>query len=175
MMLKQSLEVLKRGMRTELWGQRFYREAADRTTSEDGKRVFQSLADEEGKHLDILRGQYASLAQDGGWLSPGKAIEFAQSAESTGIFPDAEDVGQLIPDDTSDLGALELAMDFERRGYDQYMDNAEAAESAEAQALWRSLADWEDAHYAFLQKTHEFLQSNGAWYFDEEELPFFEG
>ena len=175
MMPEESLEVLERGMKTELWGQRFYREAVARTASEDGKRVFQSLVDEEGKHLDILRGQYASLAGDGGWVSPSKAIELAQSAESTHIFPDAEDVGQLIPDDTSDVGALELAMDFERRGYEQYMDNAEAADSPGAQELWRSLADWEDQHFAFLQKTHEFLKSNGAWYFDEEELPFFEG
>lgn len=175
MTMEQNLEVLKQGMRTELWGQRFYREAQVRTKSEDGKRVFQSLVDEEGKHLDILRGQYASLAKEGGWISPSKAIELAQSAESTHIFPETEDVGQLIPEDTTDLGALELAMDFERRGYEQYMDNADVADSPEAQDLWRSLADWEDQHFAFLQKTHEFLKSNGVWYFDEEELPFFEG
>jgi len=171
----KSLEVLKRGMKTELWGQRFYREAVARTQSEDGKRVFQSLVDEEGKHLDILRGQYASLSQQGGWVSPSQALEMAEAAESTRIFPEAEDVGQLIADDTTDLGALEMAMNFERRGYEQYMDNAEDADSPEAQELWRSLADWEDQHFAFLQKSHDFLSSNGTWYFDEEELPFFEG
>ena len=31
-------EILKTGMSTELWGQRFYREAVARTESEDGKR-----------------------------------------------------------------------------------------------------------------------------------------
>jgi len=174
-MLEKTLDILKQGMRTELWGQRFYREAAARTESEDGKRVFQSLVDEEGKHLDILRGQYASLAQDSGWLSPGKALEFAQSAKPTHIFPDAEDASQLLPDDANDLQALELAMDFERRGYKQYIKNANAVQSTEAKEMWQSLAKSEDSHYAFLQKTHEFLESNGVWYFDEEELPFFEG
>jgi rubrerythrin len=175
MNLEESLDILKQGMQTELWGQRFYREAVARTDSEAGKHVFQSLVDEEGKHLDILRGEYASLQQDGGWLSPEEAMQMAESAPSTGIFPEAAEAEHLIPDDASDVRALELAMDFERRGYEQYKANADAAESPEARELWQSLAKWEDAHYAFLQKTHEFLQTDGAWYFDEEELPFFEG
>jgi len=46
-------EIVITGMSTELWGQRFYREAAARTESEDGKRVFESLVEEEGRHLDM--------------------------------------------------------------------------------------------------------------------------
>ena len=53
------LEVLKKGMTTEIWGKRFYEQAVARTESEDGKKVFQSLVDEETKHLDVLRGYQA--------------------------------------------------------------------------------------------------------------------
>ena len=45
-------EILKTGMSTELWGQRFYREAVARTESEDGKKIFESLVEEEGRWQD---------------------------------------------------------------------------------------------------------------------------
>lgn len=172
---ENALAVLKRGMSTELWGLRFYEQAAERTKAEDGKRVFRSLVAEEQKHLDILRGQYASVSGEGGWISVAEARALAASVDPTDIFPQAESAEQLIPEDASDVRALEMAMDFERRGYAFYEAEAEKAVSPEARAMWEFLARAEDAHYAFLQETHEYLTTNGTWYFDEQEFPFFEG
>jgi rubrerythrin len=169
------LEVLKKGMSTEIWGQRFYQEAVSRTQSEDGKKVFQSLVEEEAKHLDILRGQYASVSGSSKWVSVQEAIKMAGSVKPTDIFPEANSAKNLIPADASDEQSLQLAMDFERRGYEMYHKAAEAATLVEEKAMWVWLAKGEDQHYAFLQETREYLANNGVWYFDEKELPFFEG
>ena len=171
--MSDALDVLKRGMSTEIWGQSFYKEAVQRTASKDGKRVFQSLVDEEGKHLSILCGEYAAVSADKGWVSVEEAMEMASSVEPTDIFPDAASAKKLIPDGASDEDALRMAMDFERRGYEQYKKAAEAAGSADARATWEWLAKAEDVHYAFLQETLDYLVSNGAWYYDEKEYPFF--
>lgn len=172
---EKALAVLQQGMSTELWGLRFYEQAAKRTQAEDGKKVFQSLVAEEQKHLDILRGQYAAISGEGRWISVAEAKALAASVSPTDIFPEASSAEQLIPEDASDARALEMAMDFERRGYAFYEAEAKKSASSEARTMWEFLAKAEDAHYTFLQETHEYLTTNGTWYFDEQEFPFFEG
>ena len=168
-------DTLKKGMSTELWGLRFYEQAAARTRAEDGKKVFQSLVREETGHLDILRGQYAAASGNKEWVSLEEAKAMAASVDPTTIFPKASAAEELIPADATDEQALEMAMDFERKGYTLYAEAAEEADSLAEKAVWEYLATAEDQHYAFLQKTHEYLTTNGAWYFDDQELPFFEG
>jgi len=169
------LEVLKKGMATELWGMRFYEQAVARTESEAGKKVFQSLVAEEEGHLDILRGEYASVAGDKDWVSREDAKALAASVDPEEIFPEAATVEALIPDDATDEQALKLAMDFEMRGFKLYEEAAKGAASPAEKAVWDFLAKAEDAHYAFLQQTYDYLTTNGVWYFDDQELPFFEG
>ncbi len=168
-------EILKTGMSTELWGQRFYREAVARTESEDGKKIFESLVEEEGRHLDILRGEYAALTKSTEWVSLDEALAMAESVDPLAIFPDANAVEQLIPAEATDEEALKLAMDFERRGYTLYAQAAEDAETDEERKLWEHLAKAEDKHYSFLQETYEYLVNDGVWFYDDQELPFFEG
>ncbi|MGI6376876.1 MAG: hypothetical protein ACOX3S_12905 [Anaerolineae bacterium] len=66
-------------------------------------------------------------------------------------------------------------MDFEQRGFDIYTRAEAEAEAGDVKKMWGYLARAEDKHYAFLQETLEYLTTNGVWYFDEQELPFFEG
>jgi len=172
---EEALEALRLGMSTEIWGQRFYEEAAARTEAVDGKRVFQSLAVEERQHLDILRGQYAALTAARDWVSVEDARAMAASVDPTDIFPQGPVAGQLIPEDATDEQALEMAKDFERRGYALYEQAARKAISPEAKAMWEYLASAEDQHYAFLDRAQEYLATDGVWYFDEQESPFFEG
>jgi len=172
---QEALDVLKQGMATEIWGYRFYEQAVARTVDETGKRVFGSLATEEKKHLAILLGEYASISGGKNWLSIKEATAMADAAKATDIFPEASEAENLVPPEATDEEALQMALDSERRGYDLYVSEAEKTESAEAKAMWEFLAKAEDLHYAFLDKTLEFLKTNGTWYFDERELPFFEG
>ena len=169
------LGALKKGMSTEIWGKRFYEQAVARTESEDGKKVFQSLADEERKHLDVLRGQYAAVTGSNIWVSVEEAVQLAFSVSPTDIFPGAESIDELIPVGASDEQALEMAMEFEQRGFTLYDGSAKVASSPEEKATWEWLAKAEDSHYAFLQKERDYLRNKGSWYFDEQELPFFEG
>lgn len=165
------LHVLKKGLNTEVWGQRFYKQAAARTRAVDGQRVFESLVDEEGKHIAILRQEYAKLT--GKELSLAETLAMADSVSPTEIFPQAQAADRLIPPETTDEQALEMAMEFERRGFELYEAQAKKATSPAERRMWEFLAKAENAHYTFLQETHEYLTTNGVWYFDEQEFPIF--
>jgi len=169
------IEVLKTGMSTELWGMRFYEQAAARTADETGKAVFQSLVKEEQSHLDIICGQYAAVTAGEGCVSVDRAKELAKTVDPMAIFPEAATAEELIPAEFTDEQALQMAMDFEQRGFDIYTTAAAGAQAGDVKAMWGFLAKAEDKHYAFLQETLEYLTTNGVWYFDEQELPFFEG
>ena len=112
---KGALEVLKKGMTTELWGRRFYEQALAHTAAATGQRVFRTLMDEEIKHLEILRGQYAAISGGKGWVSVEEAAALAASVKPTDIFPEAGAAERLVPPGASDEQALRLAMDFEAR------------------------------------------------------------
>ena len=169
------LAVLKEGMNTEVWGMRFYTECVERTEDANGKKVFQTLISDEGRHLDILRGQYAAISGDKGPVSMDQALAMATSVEPTDIFPEADDAECLVPADMTDAQALRMAMDFERRGYDMYAKAAEDAVSDEEKSMWEFLAEAENRHYVFLEETLSYLVNDGTWYFDDLEHPFFEG
>jgi len=170
---EKALAVLKQGMNTEIWGLRFYKEAVSRTQAKDGKSVFQSLVEEEQKHLDILRGQYAAVSGQAEWVTVEQARAMADSVDPKAIFPKASSASKLIPADATDEQALQLAMDFEQRGYKLYEQEAQAAASPEEKVLWEWLAKAENGHYTYLQKTLDYLTTNGTWYFDDKELPIF--
>ncbi|NLD43115.1 MAG: ferritin family protein [Chloroflexi bacterium] len=174
MNIKSALRILQKGMTTELWGRRFYEQALAHTADATGQRVFRTLMDEEIKHLEILRGQYAAISGGKGWVSVEEATTLAASVTPTDIFPEAGAAERLVPLGATDEQALRLAMDFERRGYDLYKAEGDKATAGQEKGLWEFLAKAEDMHYAFLDKTLEFLKTNGTWYFDEREFPFFE-
>jgi len=169
------LQVLEKGMSTELWGMRFYEQAAARTSSPDGKRVFESLVAEETRHLEILCGEYAAVTQGQGCVTLEEARKLAATVIPTEIFPEAQAAEALIPADFTDAQALQMAMEFEARGYKTYAQAAQEAATPQEKEMWGFLAKAEDMHYTFIQKTHEYLTTNGVWFFDERELPFFEG
>ena len=92
--------------------------------------------DEEKKHLDILRGQYAAVSGQATWVTVEQARALADTVDPTTIFPEAASAETLIPADATDEQALQIAMDFERRGYNLYDQEAKTADGPEAKALW---------------------------------------
>jgi len=170
-----ALSALRQAMGNELEGQALYLEAVERTENELGQRMFRSLAQDEEEHLQILQVQYGAITETGQWLDLEAAKE-EKPDPSLRLFPEEEEaIERLIPEDASDLDALEIAMDFERRGYRLYEKAAAETSDPTAQAIFRFLAEEESRHFALLDNAHDYLANQGIWYFDDLEKPFFEG
>lgn len=169
-----ALSVLRQAMGNELEGRALYLEAVERTEDELGQRMFRSLAQDEEGHLQILQVEYGAITGTGGWLDL-KATQREEPDPSLRFFPQEEAIERLIPEDASDLDALKIAMDFERRGYRLYEKAAAETSDPTAQAVFRFLVEEESRHFALLDNAHDYLANQGIWYFDDLEKPFFEG
>jgi rubrerythrin len=171
---KMALTALETAMEVERQGKAFYEEAAERVQDPMGKAVFQTLARDEIEHLRLLQAEYETIdsAQEWMGLDEAKACELQTPLK---VFPDKRDAAMAIAPDATDLDALKLAMEFEQKGYDSYVKAGEETNDPNGKEVFEFLAKQENSHYVFLQKTYDYLTSEGAWYFDEQEFPMFDG
>ncbi|MGB9300674.1 MAG: ferritin family protein [Anaerolineae bacterium] len=172
---RPALSVLREAVHNELDGRAMYLQAAERTTDELGKSMFRSFAKEEDQHIHILQVQYAKVNETGDWID----LEAARNAPRDPgliLFPQEEsEVKQIVPEGTSDLEALKLAMDFEQRAVRLYEKAAADSGNPTSQSFYRGLAEWEGTHYRILDNSYDYLAIKGEWYFQELEMPMYEG
>jgi len=170
-----ALSVLREAVRNELDGKAMYLQAADTTKYELGKAMFRSFANEEEEHLHILQVQYAEVNESGEWVDLDAARKEPRDPKLV-LFPQKEgEVKEIIPEGTSDLKGLQIAIDFEKRAVRMYEQAASDADNPTAEAFYRELAEWEGTHYEILDNSYDYLANKGEWYFQEQEMPFYIG
>jgi len=169
-----ALTALEKAMEGERRGRAFYAAAAEHVKDPMGKAVFQTLARDEEEHLRLLQAEYEAISNDQDWMELDEA-KVCEPLTPLRLYPDKQDAALVIGADTTDLDALELAMKFEEQGYNMYAAAGSETDDPKGKKVYEFLAAQENSHYAFLQKTHEYLTTEGAWYFDEEEFPMFDG
>jgi len=169
-----ALTALEKAMEIERQGEAFYKEAAERIQDPMGKAVFQTLAKDEIEHLRLLQAEYETIHNEKEWMELDEA-RVCEPQTPLKVFPDKRDAALMIPADATDLDALELAMKLEEEGYNLYVKAGAETDDPQGKKVFDFLAKQENSHYAFLQKTYEYLTTEGAWYFDEEEFPMFDG
>ncbi len=166
------LSALSQAIGVELDGHQFYTKCAERTQNDEGKEVFQSLIKDEEMHIRILQNEYDRLASGGTWMTPEAAREGTPAGPSLQLFP-AGGPATLQPA-TDDLQALQMAMDFERKGYQNYRNAAKEAADPVARQLFEYLAAFEEVHYEYLERHYGYLNDTGTWAFFELERPIFD-
>ena len=170
-----ALSVLREAVRNELDGKAMYLQAAERTQDDLGRSMFRSFAKEEEQHVHILQVQYAEVNGSGEWIDLEAARKATRDPELV-LFPQEEgEVKEIVPEGTSDLEALKIAMEFEQRAVRMYEKAAEDSADPTSQAFFRELAEWEGTHYRILDNSHDYLANEGEWYFQELEMPMYEG
>lgn len=172
---ESALSVLREAVRNELDGKAMYLQAAERTEHELGKDMFRSFAAEEEQHIHILQAQYAGVNESGEFIDV-EAARKQPRDPSLKLFPQEQgEIKELVPEGTTDLEALKLAMAFEQRAVRMYDEAADATDDATAQSFFRQLAEWEGTHYRILDNSYDYLANKGEWYFQEVEMPMYEG
>jgi rubrerythrin len=170
-------------------GYQFYTEVAQHIRDSRGQAMFRGLADDEVKHYQILMAQHASLSAGKGWLTVDEALQRAVPPISAALtvpadqaatvpqerlFPRAAEVMAQIDAGSGDVDAVDMALVAERRGHDLYMRAAQAASDPNAKAAYHMMMQEESRHFDWLQRSRGYLVANST-YWDDTELPFFEG
>jgi len=153
---KEMLDALKHAMQAEANGHQFYKLAASNTADEQGKRVFEMLAEEELDHLRYLKSHYDSIASTGKTNPDVKLKEQDGSAITHPLF--SPDLKNRIADAHFEMSALGIGIQLELSAINFYKAQADLAEDEDVKKLFADLAEWEVGHYQMFLKQQEELK-----------------
>ena len=119
--------------------------------------MFQRLAAEESDHLRRLQDEYRSLVQKNEWLKREPARLPLSRKIADEIFPQKELLKVEVKEGTSDLDALNIAMDLERRSHQFFKDFAEQMSDANGRKIFMDFAKDEESHLRALRAEYQTL------------------
>lgn len=171
------LQALRRYIRAELDGHKFYVTAAERTTDARGQEMFTSLASDEIDHAKKLATEYEHVLKTGNWLSLQQVSSMDSTVDLTQASVFAEGQTSIIPQigpDTTDLDALRLGIEMEKASYEAYAEAASQTPSQAARGVFEFLMNEEQRHLDLLRNSYDYLARTDSW-FEELEKPIYEG
>lgn len=150
-------DALELTLSLERRGYTFYLNAAQRTANDGGRLMFQRLAAEESDHLRLLQAEYKSLIENNGWLKrePARLPLSRKIAED--IFPQKELHKIEVSDKTTDLEALSIAIDLERKSHQFFSDFARQIGDPAGKKIFKEFAKDEESHLKTLRTEYNAL------------------
>jgi len=166
--LESTLAVIRRAIRNEIAGQRFYNDASFYCIDPWAKDIFSNLAREEETHTQLLLVEYEALETRGQWVDPDKALASASEVDITKLtFSDDEPAEELFPPQWSmgdavdrradDLAALAFGIRMEQEAIDLYDRERASIQDPAAQKAYRFLVEEEIRHFHQMKEQWERL------------------
>jgi len=160
------LDALKMAMKREEDGQRFYNEAAARSTNEKSRQMFEWLAHEETGHLKLLDSAIAELKSTNGWLTQdmwGSGKHITEPIKDSDFPSKPKTLGALSPDAT-ELQILKKAIDAEKADAAFYAKVAESIEDPNGKIMLEKLAHVEKGHQGLLEEEYEWISKSKQYF-----------
>jgi rubrerythrin len=153
--LAATLTALQMAIQTEIDGSTFYQKFAEGTDDPNAKAMFERLAEDEVRHLELLESTKAMIEDQGTWAEyHGLPLEVAKAAP---IFS-RERVEQNLVGYTSDLSALRVAYLIEKDAVDFYSRAAEQTDDPNGKRMFQDLVQMERGHLELLEGEYRYLR-----------------
>jgi Fur family ferric uptake transcriptional regulator len=153
-------DALELTLAIERRGLTFYTNASRKTKSDSGRLMFQRLAAEESDHLRRLQAEHQSLLEKNEWLKrePARLPLSRKIVEE--IFPQKELLKIEVKDETSEIDALNIAMNLERRSHQFFTDFANQIPDENGRKIFMNFAKDEESHLqALLTEYNSLMRS----------------
>jgi Fur family ferric uptake transcriptional regulator len=139
-------DALELTLAIERRGYTFYTNASRKTKDGSGRRMFQRLAAEESDHLRRLQQEHRSLLEKNEWLKhePARLPLSRKIVEE--IFPQKELLKVEVKDETTEIDALHIAMNLERRSHQFFKDFASQISDSNGRKVFMDFAADEESH-----------------------------
>jgi rubrerythrin len=159
-----AIEVAKK---MELDSIKFYTEAAAKTKCPVGRKMFETVIEDEKRHLEMvvqmINGVHFTVKD----ASPMKQVK--------NVFESLkEHMMKKVEASKDEREAFKIAMQMEKEGESFYQKSLAAAKTDREKNLFQRLIEEERQHYAIFSNTYFFLTKTGSW-FMWEELSIVEG
>ncbi len=155
------VKVIEAGIELEKKGLINYLNFAHKSKSMTGKNMFIRLAKDEYEHMRILEGIKANIVE-------GKVMEKPNipTEEIEGLMPKIKSKDGLIKGEegASDLEALKMALEFEKKASNYFAELAKKSEDPETKKLAQELARWEETHYDLIQAEIDSINNTGFYF-----------
>ncbi len=155
------MDALELAMKMETDAISFYTEAARKTMYPAGKKMFQTIAEDEKRHLEMISQVIKGLGVTPKEVSPLGNIKTVFAALK-------DEMMQKVEATTDELEAFKIAMKMEREGKAFYEKTLSQVKTEKEKALFERLIREEQQHYDIFSNTYEFLSNTGNWFMWEE-------
>jgi rubrerythrin len=153
------VEAIKMAIQMEKDGLRYYEQAAERTENKLAKKMFHKIAQDEVIHLKTFQKIFDTMTGSEEWREMAK---FTPKVGEIPVFEGGiEKKGDVNP---SDVDALRVAIDNERKGIEHYKKAASAAVDKMAKEIFNKIREEEEYHYDLLQAQLDYLTQSGFWF-----------
>jgi rubrerythrin len=140
---------------------KFYSEAAKKTGYPAGRKMFETIVEDEKRHLEIITKMIEGLDVHMDDVHPLKNIK-------TVFETMKDDMMEKVAATSDELEAFKIAMQMEKGGLDFYRKLAAEAETEKEKGLFEKLIHEEQQHYNIFASTYDFLNDTGNWFMWEE-------
>jgi rubrerythrin len=163
----KTLEGLQTAIQMEIDGKEYYLKASQESGNELGKKLLQSLAAEEDVHRQKFEQIYDAIRDKKAW--PATDFQPDGGKRLRTIFARAtEEIGSRVKSPTTELGAVQTAMDMENKTYDFYKHRGEIAAHDAEKDFYHTVAAEEREHYLVLLDYYEYLKDPAGWFVQKE-------
>lgn len=147
-------ELLKRAIKGEKDGLKFYTLLANKTENRDAKRKLQKLADDEKRHEAVLIDIYKRMYNEEVGQLPKEGINALAKFFDAGKAKEKHTEMQFI----------DLAIEAELSATNFYKETAAHIEDGNLQKICEDLAEEEFGHYELLQAEKDAISGNYFWF-----------
>jgi len=161
--VRTALAILEQAMSIEQEGHQFYRKAAQTTRDEKGKEIFNTLADDELKHYDLIYRQRIALTREGNWIDSPEIKPVDINLDKSPFPLGKEALEKAATTKSSDWDALLFGLDIEVKSYELYRRAASEINDALGKQMFEFLAGQEQSHWDILMMRYDALFGPISW------------
>jgi len=159
--IKNVEDAILTAIQMEKDGYSFYIKAASQTNSDMGRSIFESLAGDEQRHLEVFQKMFEDKVSKTEW---NELVESSKKYVNIPIFPTDLKDAPGMDTDSSELDALRMAMDSEKEAIEYYDKIKQNLKDLNVKKVINEIIEQEKNHYSLLEKEFNHINSTGYWF-----------
>ena len=157
------LQAINTAIEMESDGKECYLAASKESTNEAGRKLLESLAEEEDGHQRKFEELYNSIIKGRGWPSVNLQPDTTHDIR-TSLIKTCTILGVNVSGTSSELDAVQVAIDKEKKSYDFYENQARIAAYDIEREFYKNLAKEEREHELALLDYYDYLPDPAGWF-----------
>ena len=163
----KTLEALQIAIQMEIDGKEYYLKASRESSNELGKRLLESLAAEEDIHREKFEEIYDAIRNKRAWPETDFQPDGGKRLRTI-LARATEEMGSNKKAPTTELDAVQVAMDMENKTYEFYKNRCKDATYNAERDFYEMLAAEENEHHLILLDYYEYLKDPAGWFVTKE-------